>query len=184
MAQISPKKVFEETGYFTWMFSGSMMWSNVATVAVILVVIMFTLLPVWPQFAKKILWYCAVTFLLFTFTFVFIRFLLFLLMWILGYEFWVFPRYHLPSFPLRLIPSPRRLFDESLGFVDSFKPVYVFENGSPGQGYYRVALLIGVVSFIVWAARQPTEFDGFLQAQKEFVDDLYSGSLPILHPLR
>jgi hypothetical protein len=156
-----------------------MMWSNVATVAVILIVIVFTLLPVWPQFAKKVLWYCAVTFLLFTFTFVFIRFLLFLLMWILGYEFWVFPRCpfppclsHLPAFRLRL-------FDESLGFVDSFKPVYVFENGSPGQGYYRVALLVGVISFVVWAARQPTEFDGFLQAQKEFVDDLYSGE-PLL----
>jgi hypothetical protein len=84
-----------------------------------------------------------------------------------------------PSLPplVSWLPSPlaRRLFDESLGFVDSFKPVYVFENGSPGQGYYRVALLAGLVSFIVWAARQPTEFDGFLQAQKEFVDDLYSG---------
>jgi hypothetical protein len=67
--------------------------------------------------------------------------------------------------------------------VDSFKPVYVFENGSPGQGYYRVALLVGLVSFIVWAARQPTEFDGFLQAQKEFVDDLYSGEPhPLLFP--
>lgn len=64
--------------------------------------------------------------------------------------------------------------------MDSFKPVYVFENGSPGQGYYRVALLIGVVSFVVWAARQPTEFDGFLQAQKEFVDDLYSGEPRLL----
>lgn len=70
----------------------------------------------------------------------------------------------------------RRLFDESLGFVDSFKPVYIFENGTPGQGYYRVALLVAFVSFIVWASRQPTEFDGFLQAQKEFVDDLYSGN--------
>ncbi len=135
------------------------MWSNVATVAVIIVVIVFTLLPVWPQFAKKILWYIAVTFLLVTFTFILIRFLLFLLMWILGYEFWIFPR----------------LFDETLGFVDSFKPIYVFEKGSPGQGYYRVGLLLALVAFIVWAARQPTEFDGFLQAQKEFVDDLYSG---------
>mmetsp|Transcript_13278 Transcript_13278/g.13765 ORF Transcript_13278/g.13765 Transcript_13278/m.13765 type:complete len:349 (-) Transcript_13278:316-1362(-) len=158
---ISPKKVFEEVGYYTWMFSGSMVWSNVATIAVIIVVIIFTLLPVWPAFAKKVLWYMAVTFLLVLFVFILVRFLLFLFMWILGYEFWIFPR----------------LFDETLGFVDSFKPVYVFDKGTPGQGYYRIALLIALVSFIVWAARQPTEFDGFLQAQKEFVDDLYSGNL-------
>lgn len=158
---ISKKKVFEETGYYTWMFSGNTVWSNVATASVIAVVIIFTLLPVWPQIAKKALWYCSVTFLLFTFTFIFIRFILFLVMWILGYEFWVFPR----------------LFDESLSFVDSFKPVYTFEKGTAGQGYYRLALVVALAAFVAWASTQPTEFDGFMQAQKEFVDDLYSGNL-------
>lgn len=85
--------MFEETGYFTWMFSGSKVWSNVATAAVIAIVIIFTLLPVWPQFAKKILWYCAVTFLLVLFVFIFIRLLLFILLWICGFEFWIFPKY-------------------------------------------------------------------------------------------
>jgi translocation protein SEC62 len=143
------------------MYSGNMVWSNMATVAVIAVVIIFTLLPVWPPMAKKILWWISVTFLLITFTFLMIRLILFLLCWICGFEFWIFPR----------------LFDETLGIIESFQPTYVFERGSPGQGYYRIALLLALVGFVGWALSQPTEFDGFIKAQKEFVDDLYSGNL-------
>ena len=138
-----------------------MMWSNIATRAVIAVVIGFTLLPIWPDYAKKILWYFSVTFLISTLSFCLIRFLLFLFLWIFGYEFWIFPR----------------LFDESLSFQDSFKPVYSFDKGSAGQGLYRVGLIVALVGFGYWAFTQPTEFDGFLHAQKEFIDDLYSGKL-------
>lgn len=157
----SQKNVFEETGYYTWMYAGSMVWSNMATAAVIAVVIGFTLLPIWPEIAKKILWYFSVTFLIVTLLFVFVRFLAFVFMWLLGYEFWVFPR----------------LFDESLSFSDSFKPIYSFEKGTKGQGYYRIALLLLLVGFVYWAMTQPTEFDGFVKAQRDFIDDLYSGNL-------
>mmetsp|Transcript_26955 Transcript_26955/g.27194 ORF Transcript_26955/g.27194 Transcript_26955/m.27194 type:complete len:361 (-) Transcript_26955:119-1201(-) len=157
----SQKNFFEETGYYTWMYAGNMVWSNVATGGVIAVVIGFTLLPVWPVIAKTILWYCSITFLLVTLVFLSIRFLMFLVMWILGYDFWVFPR----------------LFDETLTVQESFKPVYQLEKGASGQGYYRIALVIAVIAFIAWAAHQPTEFDEILKAQKEFIDDLYSGNL-------
>ncbi len=85
----------------------------------------------------------------------------FLFLWLFGYEFWIFPR----------------LFDESLSFQDSFKPVYSFDKGSAGQGLYRIGLILALVGFSYWAYTQPTEFDGFLQAQKEFIDDLYTGKL-------
>lgn len=137
------------------------MWSNIGTGLVIAVVIGFTLLPIWPDVAKKILWYFSVTFLIGTLAFCLVRFLAFLFMWILGYDFWIFPR----------------LFDESLSFQDSFKPVYSFEKGSSGQGYYRLGMIVLLVGFTYWAYTQPTEFDGFIQAQKEFIDDLYSGKL-------
>lgn len=38
------------------------------------------------------------------------------------------------------------------------------------QGYYRVGLLVGLVAFVAWAMTKPTEFDGFIQAQKSFLD--------------
>ena len=70
-----------------------------------------------------------------------------------------------------------RLFDESLSFQDSFVPIYTFDNGTPGQGYYRIGVLLMLGGFVYWACTQPTEFDGFIQAQKTFIDDLYTGNL-------
>ena len=157
----SDKKIFEESGYYTWMYSGSSTWMNIGLGGVVVLVVGFTLLPIWPEFMKKILWYISVTFLLVTFTFILVRFLGFLVSWIIGREFWIFPR----------------LFDETLTVYDSFRPVYSFEKCAPGQGYYRMGLLSIMVYFFYWAYTQPTEFDGFLQAQKSFVDDLYSGNL-------
>lgn len=153
--------IFEESGYYTWMYSGSMTWMNIGLFGVVALVIGFTLLPIWPEFMKKILWYISVTFLLITFTFIMIRFVVFLLSWIIGQELWIFPR----------------LFDESLTVYESFKPVYSFEKCAPGQGYYRMGLMSILIYFCYWAYTQPTEFDGFLKAQKDFVDDLYSGNL-------
>jgi len=159
--KISQQTVFDSKGYYTWMYAGNMMWSNVATGLVIFAVIGFTLLPIWPDYAKRILWYLSVTFLISTLAFCLIRFLVFLVMWLFGYEFWIFPR----------------LFDESLSFQDSFKPVYSFDKGTAGQGYYRIGLVLALAAGTYWAFTQPTEFDGFLHAQKEFIDDLYSGKL-------
>lgn len=161
MLRVSQRNVFEEGGYFTWMYAGDTTWSNIATVALVAIVIICTLLPIWPDWAKKILWYCSVTFLIGMLSFCSIRFVLFLFMWILGYEFWVFPR----------------LFDETLSFQDSFKPIISFEKGKPGEGYYRIGLVIALAGFVAWACTQPTEFDGFIQAQRHFLDDLYSGNL-------
>merc|ERR1712032_554071 len=35
----------------------------------------------------------------------------------------------------------------------------------------------GTVAFFAWAYNQPTDFDLFVEAQKEFIDDLYDGKL-------
>lgn len=152
---------FEEIGHYTWIFTGNMTWSNIGTGAVIAVVIGFTLLPIWPDIAKRILWYFSVTFLIVTLAFVLVRFLIFLVFWLVGYEFWIFPR----------------LFDETLSMQDSFKPFYSFEKGATGQGLYRVGMIAVLVGFVYWACTQPTEFDGFLKANRDFLDDLYSGNL-------
>lgn len=158
---ISKRNVFDEAGYYTWMYAGNMVWSNIATGLVIAIVIGFTLLPIWPDAAKKMLWYLSVTFLIAVIAFCLIRFLLFMFMWLIGYDFWIFPR----------------LFDESLSVQDSFKPVISFTAGSTGQGYYRVGVLLCLGGFGYWAMTQPTEFDEFLKAQKGFIDDIYAGNL-------
>ena len=137
------------------------MFSHIAIVAMIVIIIAFTLLPLWPMVARKALWYLSVTFLLVFSGFCIIRLVLFLSLWMFGIEFWIFPN----------------MFDESLSVVDSFKPTYSIEQSGPGMLFYRLGTMIGLVAFGYWAYTQPTDFDELMSAQKGFVDDLYAGKL-------
>ena len=42
---------------------------------------------------------------------------------------------------------------------------------------YRIGVLVGLSSFCYWAVTQPSEFDGFVSAQGDFLKDLYAGTL-------
>ena len=41
----------------------------------------------------------------------------------------------------------------------------------------ELELPAATVAFFAWAYNQPTDFDLFVEAQKEFIDDLYDGKL-------
>lgn len=154
-------QLWDDKGYYVWVWEGNQFWSNFMTGALVLGFLGITCFPIWPNFLKLVLWYISVTLLIIMFVTLMIRFLLFLFVWIFGYEFWVFPN----------------LFDESLTVVESFKPVYSFEKTAEGQLWYRLAVLAGFGAFVYWAYTQPTEFDEFMLANKKFVDDLYEGNL-------
>ena len=156
-----PRQVWEPRDYYVWDFEGSKGFSNFMTGALIVGILVCTCFPIWPHFLKVYLWYCSVTFLIFMCVFCTVRMILFLNFWIVGYDFWILPN----------------LFDESLTFVDSFKPGYSFDHGAANQRYYRAALLMASFSFFAWAYNQPTDFDAFVEAQQEFIADLYDGKL-------
>eukprot|EP00594_Rhizosolenia_setigera_P019488 CAMPEP_0178962860 /NCGR_PEP_ID=MMETSP0789-20121207/14635_1 /TAXON_ID=3005 /ORGANISM="Rhizosolenia setigera, Strain CCMP 1694" /LENGTH=327 /DNA_ID=CAMNT_0020647129 /DNA_START=96 /DNA_END=1079 /DNA_ORIENTATION=- len=158
---ISRNREFDESGYFTWIYQAHKAFSNMMTTLLIVGFFCCTCFPIWPNFLKVFVWYLSVTFLLFVFFLCTFRGLLFLVIWVIGYEFWFLPN----------------LFDESLGFFDSFKPVVSFEKTKPGQLPYRVGIAIGFTSFCYWAITQPSEFDGFVAAQGDFIKDLYEGTL-------
>jgi translocation protein SEC62 len=117
--------------------------------------------PIWPQFLRIFVWYMSVTLLLVIFSILISRGTIFLFVWVLGYECWFLPN----------------LFDETLGFVESFQPLYSFEATKPGQLPYRIGVAVAFFSFCWWAVTQPSEFDGFVAAQGDFLKDLYSGRL-------
>lgn len=117
--------------------------------------------PIWPNFLKVFAWYMSVSFLIFIFFLITSRGLLFMFVWILGYDFWFLPN----------------LFDESLGFVESFKPVISFEKTKDGQLMYRLGVGVAFFGFCWWAVTQPSEFDGYVKAQGDFIKDLYAGTL-------
>jgi translocation protein SEC62 len=131
------------------------------TAALVMGFLFCTCFPIWPTFLKVFVWYMSVTLLIFIFFLITVRAFAFLMVWILGYDFWFLPN----------------LFDESLSFVDSFKPIYTFEKTRDGQLPYRIGVFIAFFSFCYWAITQPSEFDGFVAAQGDFLKDLYAGTL-------
>lgn len=135
--------------------------SHLMTTGLIIGFLCCVCFPIWPTFLRVFVWYLSVTLLLFIFGLITLRGLCFLFIWIVGYEFWFLPN----------------LFDETLGFVESFKPIYSFEPTKPGQLPYRIGVAVAFFSFCYWAVTQPSEFDGFVAAQGDFLKDLYAGTL-------
>merc|ERR1712232_39687 len=142
-------------------YEGNQTYSHIMTTSLIIGFLFCTCFPIWPNFLKVFVWYLSVTILLFLFLLITIRGLLFLLIWVLGYNFWFLPN----------------LFDEKLGFVDSFQPLYSFESTKSGQLPYRIAVALSLSSFCWWAVTQPSEFDIFLRAQQDFINGIYNQTL-------
>ena len=161
LLETSDSQKWETNGYYVWDFEGKKGLSHFLTGLLIVSMLTITAFPIWPHFLKVYLWYCSVTLLIFMVVFLMLRAILFLDFWIAGYDFWIFPN----------------LFDETLSVVDSFKPAYSFDPGAPNQRYYRAAVVFALTSFGVYCYNQPTDFDTFVAAQKEFVADLYEGKL-------
>ena len=107
--QMMRNRDFDEAGYFTWVYGGDTRWTNFYTILLVLGFLFCVCFPIWPTFLRVFVWYMSVTFLLFIFGLITIRGFLFLCVWIVGWEFWFLPN----------------LFDESLGFVESFKNLLV-----------------------------------------------------------
>eukprot|EP00558_Chaetoceros_sp_UNC1202_P011411 CAMPEP_0197235054 /NCGR_PEP_ID=MMETSP1429-20130617/2588_1 /TAXON_ID=49237 /ORGANISM="Chaetoceros sp., Strain UNC1202" /LENGTH=320 /DNA_ID=CAMNT_0042693565 /DNA_START=74 /DNA_END=1036 /DNA_ORIENTATION=- len=158
---ISRDREFDESGIFTWIYEGDKSFSHFMTTLLIAGFLFCVCFPIWPNFLKVFAWYMSVSMLLVIFFLVTLRGVLFLSVWILGFDFWFLPN----------------LFDEQLGFVDSFKPVYSFQKTKEGQLMYRIAIAVGFSSFCWWAVTQPSEFDGFVKGQGDFIKDLYAGTL-------
>uniref|UniRef100_A0A6U3TY49 Translocation protein SEC62 n=1 Tax=Ditylum brightwellii TaxID=49249 RepID=A0A6U3TY49_9STRA len=158
---VSRVRDFDESGYFTWMYEGDKTFSHFMTTLLIGGFLFCTCFPIWPNFLKVFVWYLSVSLLLFIFFLITARALLFLFVWILGYDCWFLPN----------------LFDESLGVAESFRPIFSFEKSPPGQFLYRLGVAVGFFSFCWWAVTQPSEFDGFISAQGDFISDLYQGKL-------
>jgi len=152
---------FEEDGYFAWIYEGNKTYSHMLTSLLVIGFLCCVCFPIWPSFLRVFVWYMSVTFLIVIIFLVTIRGFLFLMIWILGYDFWIWPN----------------LFDEHLGFFDSFKPMYSFSKGKSGQLFWRIGIFVGFFSFCYWAVTQPSEFDGFKAAQVDFIKDLYAGKL-------
>lgn len=152
---------FDESGYFAWIYEGDKTVSHLMTTALVVGFFFCVCFQIWPTFLRVFVWYLSVSLLLFILFLISSRAFLFLCVWIVGYEVWFLPN----------------LFDEQLGFYESFKPVISCEPTRTGQLPYRIGVGVAFFSFCYWAITQPSEFDGFVKGQGDFLKDLYAGTL-------
>jgi hypothetical protein len=133
-------------------------YSGLMLTLVLLLVFALTLQSLWPPVIRNIIWYIAVTFLLFLLGTTVLQFIVFGICWVFGWEVWILPN----------------LWGDDIYI---FSPLYSVEKAKNGNVWARIALAITIAGMGVWAYQQPTEFQSFLDTQKQMVDDLYTGKL-------
>ncbi|UKK02095.2 translocation protein [Theileria orientalis] len=102
------KQRFDTLGFYIISYEGSQKWNYLKLSGILFGVLALCMFKAWPLYLKLSMWYISVVLLTFLIVAIVLRLLLFLIMWFGGYDFWLFPN----------------LFDEDLGVVDSFKPLY------------------------------------------------------------
>ncbi|ETW07047.1 hypothetical protein H310_03129 [Aphanomyces invadans] len=152
---------FVADGYYTWMYDGPTTFRNFLTTLLIIGFTGLVCYPIWPQWIKVVVWYCSVTFLIFIFVFSLVRVFAFFILWLVGIEFWFLPN----------------IYDDNLGVIDSFKPLYSLRSTDVSERKYRAIACVLFIAMCVWIAQQPTDFDEYMELTKQFTDDIYSGKL-------
>lgn len=152
--------IFQRNARYAWVYEGasSSHWRLAILVAFVLALCMF---PLWPNMVRIWIWYAAVTLLLTLLGVSIVRYLLFSLAWIGGYEFWLFPNFWLSDLPWEMVT-----------------PVYTLDKASAGQRWMRLAMVAAAAACVYYVVTAPpSEFEGFLEHQKKLVSDLYAGTL-------
>lgn len=152
---------FVEDSFYTWIFQGSMFKRNLMSGMMIAAIILMCLFPVWPNWTKVGVWYISVTLLLIMLAIIFVRLIVFLLLWGFFVDVWILPNF----------------FDEDLSVADSFRPLISIEKETDyvGTAFFRMGVLIGAVATVYFVATQPTDFDVLMEQQSQFIEELYSG---------
>ncbi len=144
---------------YVWVYAGSMAKTIALSVLLVVVLIAGCLFPVWPMWMRRGVSLVSMAVLVVMLGSLAIRFLVFAVCWLAGYDLWLFPNL---------------LNDDA---KSTFAPTYTFAKSSPGQGLYRVATVGVLLAMAYFIYTQPSEFDRFVTSQKSFIEDLYTGAL-------
>eukprot|EP00397_Hematodinium_sp_SG-2012_P041515 GEMP01045741.1.p1 GENE.GEMP01045741.1~~GEMP01045741.1.p1 ORF type:complete len:344 (+),score=73.29 GEMP01045741.1:88-1119(+) len=126
LARLPVSQGWDPNGFYIVNYSGHQGMQYFLLSCIIGAVLIGCLFPVWPFWAKIGGWYCLVIFLTFYFAVQLIRMFLFILLWVIGCDFWILPN----------------LNDESLGILDSFRPLQTFSKRRDGVSMLFVRLFL------------------------------------------
>lgn len=141
-----PADEFSAVQFYIITFESRSPWNNLLLVGLICVVLMFVMFPIWPVTAKVWTWYASFTLLCLLIGVSVARLVAFVLLWFFGCEFWILPN----------------MYDEYMGFFESFSPLYSFERRKDDWKMY----VVRAVFFLIMVG-------GFYQlSQTHSIDDI------------
>ncbi|KAL8435537.1 hypothetical protein ACSSS7_002464 [Eimeria intestinalis] len=189
---ISQKQSFDANSFYCCVYEGSNRWQHFMLFCVIAAVLCVCMFPAWPLKLKIGLWYLSVVFLtllqeqnsyyfihyppfrlpciavlgvlpIVGLFLIVLRLILFLLLWFVGYQFWLLPN----------------LFNEDAGFIDSFIPLTEFQK-TPGSwtmvgARAFCALLSAATVYKLGETHSPGDVATF--ARQSFIDVLDWGRM-------
>jgi translocation protein SEC62 len=130
-------------------------WLIVAIVAVL----GFCLFPVWPIEVKIGIWWISYILLWFMLSLMMIRLIIFGLIYPTGQDFWLFPN----------------LFDDKLGIIDSFKPLYSTckRDETLMTRLFKIAIVLFILYCCYFIYENPNSPEDLLEHIKEIYVDVF-----------
>lgn len=116
------------------------------------------LMPIWPRFMKLILYYFTLTYIVLFVGLLIIRYSLWFICWVFGFNVWIFPR-----------------LNEDVGIIESFKPFITCEKCK--TGFFIRILIFGSIIGGIYYVNFYYDVSEFVRANRQFMDDVYNGKL-------
>jgi translocation protein SEC62 len=120
---------WDESYFYVLAYEGDKSMQYVMLGAVMVAFLLACMFPAWPMWAKLGVWYAATALLCLMLFIVVLRMVVFVIFWVVGFDFWIFPNF----------------FDEYAGILDSFLPFYTFERRLDDLQALVVRLVVGVM---------------------------------------
>lgn len=133
---------FEKEGFYIWNpLVQQVRWQGIFLMFLVLGIIAACCFPIWPVSAKLGVWYCSVVLLCIILGITVVRYVLFTIFFIVGYDFWIFPN----------------MYDDRAGFWETFSPLYFFRkrDDSVCQVSVRVVVCAVVIFVCVYTYYHP-----------------------------
>lgn len=133
-------------------------WQGLFLVFLVLGIIAACCFPIWPISAKLGVWYLSVILLCVILGITVIRYIAFILMFIIGFDFWILPN----------------MYDDRAGFWDTLSPLYFFRkrDDSKCQIGVRVTVFVLVVAVCGYTYMHPEVIEAIKELSVGGVSEL------------
>lgn len=142
----SKNVTMQDEGFYIWSPDvQSRVFTNTLSAMLVVGVLLACCFPIWPLQMKLGMWYLSVILLVILLGISAVRLVLFIVLFIFGHDFWIFPN----------------MYDDSAGLFGGFSPTYYYGRREDGWGWLVIRLITGfsVLYFPYLFYTQPTLID-------------------------